>query len=195
MPLRQSLRHGDGDVRVTLVSASVKGSTRARLEGLAILLVAGGYLWEAHNVPDLFQMPGVPGPTTFPYLLGIIFALTGLWLLVSPTDLLARRRQPPAEERAEKPPSPAASLWARLAAQWHFYAMWIAIVGYLALMPSVGFPVATFVLLAVFTFLLGEERWWLVGSLALVVTAVIHLGFGKGLNVRLPLGVLESLLK
>jgi len=177
------------------VSASVKGSTRARLEGLAILLVAGGYLWEAHNVPDLFQMPGVPGPTTFPYLLGIIFALTGLWLLISPADLLARRRQPAAEERAEKPPAPAASLWARLAAQWHFYAMWIAIVGYLALMPSVGFPVATFVLLAVFTFLLGEERWWLVGGLALVATAVIHLGFGKGLNVRLPLGVLESLLK
>jgi hypothetical protein len=177
------------------VSASAKSRTRARLEGLAILLVAGGYLWEGHNVPDLFQMPGVPGPTTFPYLLGIIFALAGLWLLISPADLLARRRQPAAEERAEKPPAPAASLWPRLAAQWHFYAMWIAIVGYLVLMPSVGFPVATFVLLAVFTFLLGEERWWLVGSLALVVTAVIHLGFGKGLNVRLPLGVLESLLK
>ena len=173
----------------------MKGSTRARLEGLAILLVAGGYLWEAHNVPDLFQMPGVPGPTTFPYLLGIIFALTGLWLLISPADLLARRRQPAAKERAEKPPAPAASLSARLAAQWHFYAMWIVIVGYLALMPSVGFPVATFVLLAVFTFLLGEKRWWLVGSLALVVTVVIHLGFGKGLNVRLPLGVLVSLLK
>lgn len=194
-PLQQSLRRGDGDVRVTLVSASAKSRTRARFEGLAILLVAGGYLWEAHNVPDLFQMPGVPGPTTFPYLLGIIFALAGLWLFISPADLLARRRQPAAEERAEKPPAPAASLWARLAAQWHFYAMWIAILGYLALMPSVGFPVATFVLLVVFTFLLGEERWWLVGSLALVVTAVIHLGFGKGLNVRLPLGVLESLLK
>jgi hypothetical protein len=177
------------------VSASAKSRTRARLEGLAILLVAGGYLWEGHNVPDLFQMPGVPGPTTFPYLLGIIFALAGLWLLISPADLLARRRQPAAEERPEKPLAPAASLWPRLAAQWHFYAMWIAIVGYLVLMPSVGFPVATFVLLAVFTFLLGEERWWLVGSLALVVTAVIHLGFGKGLNVRLPLGVLESLLK
>lgn len=177
------------------MSASVKGSTRARLEGLAILLVAGGYLWEAHNVPDLFQMPGVPGPTTFPYLLGIVFALAGLWLLISPADLFAGRRQSAAEERAEKPPAPAASLSARLAAQWHFYAMWIVIVGYLALMPFVGFPVATFVLLAVFMFLLGEERWWLVGGLALAVTLVIHLGFGKGLNVRLPLGVLESLLK
>ena len=73
--------------------------------------------------------------------------------------------------------------------------MWIVVVGYLAFMPFVGFPVATFVLLAVFTFLLGEARWWVVVGLALVVTTVIHLGFAKGLNVRLPLGVLESLLK
>jgi putative tricarboxylic transport membrane protein len=162
---------------------------------LAILLVAGGYLWEAHNVPDLFQMPGVPGPTTFPYLLGIIFAFAGLWLLVSPADLLAHRRQPAAEGRAEERPIPATGLWTRLTTDWHFYTMWIVVVGYLAFMPFVGFPVATFVLLVVFTFLLGEKRWWVVLGLALVVTTVIHLGFAKGLNVRLPLGVLESLLK
>ena len=177
------------------MSAIGKTKIRARAEGLAILLVAAGYLWEAHNVPDLFQMPGVPGPTTFPYLLGIVFALAGLWLLVSPADLLAGRRQPAAEERAEERPAPTAGFWARLAAEWHFYTMWAVIVGYLAFMPFVGFPVATFILLAAFTVLLGEERWWLVGGLALVVTAVIHLGFARGLNVRLPLGLLESLLK
>ena len=192
---QRSPRRRDGDVRVTLVSASVKSSTRTRLEGLAILLVAGGYLWEAHNVPDLFQMPGVPGPTTFPYLLGIVFAVAGLWLLASPADLLARRRQPATEGRAEERPTPSKSFGARLAAEWHFYTMWAVVVGYLAFMPFVGFPVATFVLLVVFTFLLGEERWWVVLGLALVVTTVIHLGFAKGLNVRLPLGVLESLLK
>jgi hypothetical protein len=177
------------------VSASVKGNTRTRFEGLAILLVALGYLWEAHNVPDLYQMPGVPGPTTFPYLLGIVFALTGLWLLVSTTGLLARRQQLATGERAEERSAPPKSFGARLAAEWHFYTMWVVVVGYLAFMPFVGFPVATFVLLVVFTFLLGEKRWWVVLGLAIVVTTVIHLGFAKGLNVRLPLGVLESLLK
>jgi len=49
------------------------GATRSRLEGLAILLVALGYIWEARNVPDFYHMPGVPGPTTFPYILGIVF--------------------------------------------------------------------------------------------------------------------------
>ncbi len=177
------------------MSAIAKRNTRARAEGVVILLVAAGYLWEAHNVPDLFQTPGVPGPTTFPYLLGIVFALAGLWLFVSPADLLARRRQPAPEEGAEKRAAPARSVREHLVAEWHFYTMWATIVGYLVLMPFVGFPLATLLLLAGFTFLLGERRWWFVGGLALVVTAAIHLGFAKGLNVRLPLGVLESLLK
>jgi putative tricarboxylic transport membrane protein len=158
--------------------------TRTRMEGLVILLVAGAYIWEAHNVPDLYQMPGVPGPTTFPYILGIVFGLAGLWFLVSPGE--AGPRQPAAA---------ALGLWSRLRADWHFYAMWSVILGYLAFMPVVGFPVATFVLLAAFTSLLGEKRWWVVLGLAVGITLAIHFGFARGLNVRLPLGVLEPLLK
>ena len=80
--------------RMAAVGMISKATRRGRLEGLAILLVAAGYLWEAHNVPDLYHMPGVPGPTTFPYILGIVFALSGLWLLLSPVELLARLRRP-----------------------------------------------------------------------------------------------------
>jgi hypothetical protein len=166
------------------VSTIKQWITRTRTEGLVILLVAGVYIWEAHNVPDLFQMPGVPGPTTFPYLLGVVFGLTGLWFLVSPDDASGRR-----------PVVAGQSLWHRLREDWHFYLMWVVVLGYLGLMPVVGFPVATFVLLAVFTFLLGERRWWVNLGLAVGITLVIHLGFARGLNVRLPLGVLESLLK
>jgi putative tricarboxylic transport membrane protein len=172
------------------------GATRSRLEGLAIMLVALGYLWEAHNVPDLYHVPGVPGPTTFPYILGIVFALTGLWLLLSPADLLARRRQA-AEQggEAEAPPRATGSVVQWVAGNWHFYAMWAVILGYLLVMPSLGFPAATFGLLAAFVFLLGERRWWVVLGLALVATTLIYLGFARGLNVRLPLGVLSSLAR
>ncbi len=166
------------------MSSITQRITRARLEGLAILAVAVMYIWEAHNVPDLYHMPGVPGPTTFPYLLGIVFGLVGLWLLLAPG-----RTTRSAEPRL------AGSFWRGLGENWHFYAMWVVILGYLALMPVVGFPVGTFVLLAAFTTLLGERRWWLVLGLALGGTLVIHLGFAGGLNVRLPLGVLEPLLK
>lgn len=181
---------------MTAVRVIAEGRTRSRLEGLAIILVALGYLWEAHNIPDFYHMPGVPGPTTFPYILGVVFALSGLWLLLSPADLLARFRGPEREGGEAAPPPRAAGGLARwIAGNWHFYAMWAVILGYLLVMPSLGFPVATVVLLAVFVYLLGERRWWIIVGLALVATALIYLGFARGLNVRLPLGVLASLAK
>ena len=181
---------------MTAVRVIAEGRTRSRLEGLAILLVALGYLWEAHNVPDFYHMPGVPGPTTFPYILGIVFALSGLWLLLSPADLLARFRRPEREGSEDAPPPrTAGNLLRWIVGNWHFYAMWVVILGYLVLMPSLGFPVATVLLLAAFVSLLGERRWWIIVGLALVATVLIYLGFARGLNVRLPLGVLASLVK
>jgi 4-amino-4-deoxy-L-arabinose transferase-like glycosyltransferase len=58
-----------------------------------------------------------------------------------------------------------------------------------------GWPVATAVLIAVFVFLLGEKRWSVILGMALAATILIYVGFKMGLNVRLPLGVLESLFK
>ena len=172
--------------------------TRTRVEGLAILLVAAGYLWEAQNVSDNFQMPGVPGPTAFPDLLGVVFGLAGLWLLISPDKWLGKQKiaavdEDDEEEQPEPPASSGAGFWRRLAGSWHFYAMWAVVLGYLLLMPWLGFPLATAVLLATFFLLLGETRWPVVLGLALAVTLVIYAGFALGLNVRLPLGVLAPL--
>jgi hypothetical protein len=169
--------------------------TRTRVEGLVILLVALGYLWEAHNVPEFYQMPGVPGPTTFPYLLGVVFAACGAWLLISPKDLMervakAKNAATPAPDDAAEPDQ---GLFARIAAEWHLIAMWAVIIAYLWFMPDVGFPLATFVLLVVFFYLLGETRWFFNLGLALASTVVIYVIFKVGLNVRLPLGVLEFL--
>ena len=129
--------------------------TRTRVEGLVIFLVAAGYLWEAHNVPEFYQIPGVPGPTTFPRLLGIVFALCGLWLLASPQEWAARRRGAARPGAA----APAPGTWVSgLTGDWHFYTMWAVILGYLWFMPDLGFPVSTFILLVVFIALLGERR-------------------------------------
>ena len=73
-------------------------TTRTRVEGLVIMLVAAGYLWEANNVPEFYQLPDAPGPTTFPYLLGIVFALVGLWLL----DFSHRPDRPPSSSRRQR---------------------------------------------------------------------------------------------
>ena len=172
--------------------------TRTRVEGLVILLVALGYLWEAHNVPEFYQLPGVPGPTTFPRLLGIVFALAGLWLLVSPRELKVWKKAAGAPAAEETPgPAPAAGrgLLRRIAADWHFYVMWAVILAYLWAMPDLGFPLATFLLLVAFIFLLGEPRWHVVLGLAAAATILIYVSFRMGLNVRLPLGILEAWFK
>jgi putative tricarboxylic transport membrane protein len=169
--------------------------TRTRVEGLVILLVALAYLWEAHNVPEFYQIPGVPGPTTFPYILGLIFAACGVWLLVSPKDLLERlakaKQVTPAASAATSAPRP--GLFARITSEWHLAAMWVVIIIYLWFMPDLGFPLATLALLVTFFYLLGETRWLIVLGLALVSTVVIYVLFKMGLNVRLPLGVLDFL--
>jgi putative tricarboxylic transport membrane protein len=169
--------------------------TRTRVEGLVILLVALAYLWEAHNVPEFYQIPGVPGPTTFPYLLGLIFAACGAWLLVSPKDLLdylAKAKENAGRHHAATSTT-GPGLFTRITAEWHLVAMWAVIIVYLWFMPDLGFPLSTFVLLVTFFYLLGETRWLFVVGLALVSTVVIYVLFKMGLNVRLPLGVLDFL--
>lgn len=172
--------------------AHAKIVTRARVEGLVITALAGGYLLESRNIPALFQSPGVPGPAAFPTLVGTIFALGGLWRLV--------RGASPAEAGAAKPEeAPAAAerggVLAALGRGWRFYALWAAILAFLALMPIVGFPVSAAVVLAALFVLLGETRpQWVIG-LSLAAPAIMYFGFVKGLGVRLPLGVLEALVK
>jgi putative tricarboxylic transport membrane protein len=170
--------------------------TRTRVEGLVIFLVAMAYLWEAHNVPEFYQIPGVPGPTTFPYLLGLVFAGCGLWLFVSPKDLmqqLAEFRQD-AQATTAAPQEPQPGLLTRIAAEWHLVAMWVVIIAYLWFMPDLGFPLTTLLLLLIFFRLLGETRWHIVVGLAVASTLVIYVLFKTGLNVRLPLGVLDFLI-
>jgi putative tricarboxylic transport membrane protein len=162
--------------------------TRARLEGLVILALALGYLWQARSIPSLYQMPGVPGPTAFPTLVGLVLAACGAWRLVRG----AGRGEPAAEEPAA---APAAGGGGFLAGGGRFYAMWAVLLGYLALMPVLGFPVATVPALAILFVLLGERRLAVAAGLSLAATAVLHLGFAKGLGVQLPLGVLGSLVK
>jgi hypothetical protein len=170
--------------------------TRARIEGLVIVLVALGYLWETQRIPELFQMPGVPGPTAFPTLIGLIFGAAGLWRLIG----LRREPAPEAEQgrahgdgSVEPSPRGAGSRW--LAADGRFYAMWAVLLAYLGLMPFLGFPLATPVALAALFALLGERRWGISLGLSLATTIVMYAVFAWGLAVQLPLGLVESLVK
>ena len=126
--------------------------------------------------------------------LGLIFAACGLWLLVSPKELMAqiaKIREARAAPAVAGEPSP--DFLTRITSEWHLVAMWAVIIAYLWFMPDLGFPLSTFLLLTVFFWLLGETRWMVVLGLALTSTVVIYVLFKMGLNVRLPLGVLDFL--
>ncbi|WP_242370876.1 tripartite tricarboxylate transporter TctB family protein [Anaeromyxobacter sp. SG26] len=171
--------------------------TRARLEGLVITLVALGYIWQVRNIPALFQMPGVPGPAAFPTLLGFALGVVGVWRLLRGAP--AEEQAPDGEDVVEVRREAAAGVGARargwLAAHGRFCGLWIVVLGYFVFMPELGFPLGSALALAAMGRLLGERRWPVVVGGAVVVTAVLHLAFAKGLGVRLPLGVLSFLGK
>ncbi len=162
--------------------------TRARAEGLVILLVALGYLHEARGIPALFQSPGVPGPAAFPTLLGVALGLAGLFRLV-----FGGKDDAAGDADAPDTAPPPAGVRRWLSAHGRFYALWAVILGFLALMPYAGFPLAAAIALTLMFRLLGERRWAVAAGLSVATTAVLFVAFAYGLGVRLPLGVLALL--
>ena len=162
--------------------------TRERVEGFVILAVSLGYLAETRSIPSLYQMPGVPGPSAFPTLVGLALAASGLWRMA-----LGGGRSEAAPEVPEAAPARSPGGW--LSRGWRFYAMWAVIAAYLVLMPELGFPLASVAALAALFALLGERRVAVAAGLSLSATGVMYLGFAKGLGVHLPLGILEPLVK
>jgi hypothetical protein len=182
-----------GGVREISMSTFLKFMTRARWEGLVILLVACAYLWELTNIPSFFEMPGIPGPMAFPRLLGVVFGVAGLWLLFSKGEGSAPKRPVAVLEKGQKGEGEVQpALWQRLVKDGRFYAMWVVTLGYLILWPILGFPIATFILLVIFFYLMDETRWPVIIGLSLVSTITIYIIFAKGLNVKLGLGLLGS---
>jgi hypothetical protein len=166
--------------------------TRARVEGFVLLALALGYLAHTRSIPSLYQMPGVPGPAAFPGLVGIVLAASGLWRMLrgaGKAEAEAERGAEPAEPAVSRS---GAAAW--LARHGRFVALWAVILAYLAFMPEIGFPIATFAALSALFALLGERRVAVVAGLSLATTVVLYLGFAKGLGVRLPVGVLERLV-
>lgn len=167
--------------------------TRARVEGFVLLALALGYLAHTRSIPSLYQMPGVPGPAAFPALVGIVLAASGLWrMLRGAGKAEAERGAEPAEPAEPAVSRAGAAAW--LARHGRFVALWAVILAYLAFMPEIGFPIATFAALSALFALLGERRVAVVAGLSLATTVVLYLGFAKGLGVRLPVGVLERLV-
>jgi len=155
-----------------------------RLEALVILVAVAAYIWEGLKIPAYYSFPGVPGPTVFPFILGTAMAAAALWLIILPGRPAKAKKEP--SETGGRP---------GLRENWRFYLMWALLIAYLLLLPRLGFIICSAVLLAVFFFLLGEKRWYLGISIAVVFSLGIYFLFDKVLQINLPMGILEALLR
>ena len=146
-------------------------------DGIAGLVCLGGSLWFLALTRGLPHPALVPiGPGFYPrILLGILVVLSAA-LVVS--DLLNRRRAAAAPTR------------------YRLVILAFAIfAAYVALMPVLGYRVATFLFVGALQATLEPPRgarWWLVLAVALATTLVTYYIFERYLSVLLPRGRLTG---
>jgi putative tricarboxylic transport membrane protein len=148
----------------------------AGLIGLAISLLL---------LPQAFGLPKLPivpvGPGFYPTIVLVFLGTTSAILLVQ--DVLAQRRAGPAA--AETPPAPPRAYGLVAAA-------FIVVAGYIALLPLVGFRLATVLFVGAFQYLLEPpkttQQWILLTAIAIATSVVAYLVFERYLLVLLPRG-------
>ena len=122
-------------------------------------------------------LPNTPDPSFFPWINTAIILALSVWLLAR-----ALRRPAPA-------PTPIGTGQDRRAV-WAL----IAFVAYLAVMPGLGFILATAPFFAVMMVLFGERRPIWVGGGAVCATVLLYTLFRYGFGVILPRGLLAGIV-
>ncbi|MDD2882279.1 MAG: tripartite tricarboxylate transporter TctB family protein [Rhodoferax sp.] len=153
---------------------------KKRLEfflGLTMLLVGLGYLWATTNIPR--KHDGIDA-SFVPYILGSLCSFLGVLQLLAAVRLKAAAATDASTSKADY-----ATLWKTLA----------LIVGYVALLSWVGFPIMTVVYLMAQFYVLTpadqKPRWVLYATVAVVTSAVVYLLFRHAFDLILPLGWLD----
>ncbi len=147
-------------------------------DGIAGLVCLGGSLWFLALTRGLPHPALVPiGPAFYPRILLMITALLGAALLVS--DFVRRR--------GAARPAPT---------RYGFVLLTFVVVGaYVAVLPSLGYRVATFLFVGALQAALERplrRRWGLVLAVALVTTLATYYVFEGYLSVLLPRGRLTG---
>jgi putative tricarboxylic transport membrane protein len=104
--------------------------------GVVIFVIAALYTWQAGNYAITFG--DVLGPTVFPVIVGIPMMILSASLVVFPTGQVDW----PAPQR-----------------MWRQAGALVVLVGYTMLLKPLGFPLATFALIALIGMILGGAPW------------------------------------
>ena len=156
------------------------GRDRWSAAGLALLAI--GYLLAARRYP--LDTLATPGPGVVPLGSGLALLALAVWLFVVAEAARPARAEGglfKARAAGTRPTEPAPSR-----ARWSPVVLAVALVLYAALLPRLGFVVASFALVVVASRLMGAPGWWRPALLALSVTGVGYLLFARWLGVPLP---------
>ncbi len=148
---------------------------RNLIAALVLLALGAGYGVLTSQLP-VRSLPDTPGPPFFPWINTIVILALSALLLVQGL----RGADEPAPAKTE----------GRQRAIW---ALGVFIV-YLAILPGLGFILATAPFFAALMVLFGETRALRVAGGAIVVTGVLYLLFRHGFGVFLPTGVLKGIV-
>ena len=144
--------------------------------GLIMLFVGLAYLWATTAIPrkDCIDVSFVP------YVLGSMCSLLGVFQLLAAAKLKATSGS--SDDTAQVDYATVAKTVG-------------LIVGYVALLSSVGFPIMTMVYLMAQLYVLTptdqKPRWVLYATVAVVTAAAVYLLFRNAFDLMLPLGMLD----
>ena len=162
--------------------------SRDRWSALGLALLAIGYLIAGHRYP--LDTLATPGPGVVPMVAGLALLGVAIWLFIVAGSASPARSAGGLPETGVAPERPIKLSESGVAPQRPInrsaLALCAALVLYAALLPRVGFVVASFALVVVASRLMGLPGWWRPAALALGVIAASHLLFARWLGVPLP---------
>ncbi len=154
-------------------------------DGIAGLIGLAVSLFLLPHALGLPRLPIVPiGPGFYPTLVLAFLAATCALLVVQ--DALAQRRPAAAATEAQTVPAGPPRAYGLVAAAF------VTVAAYIALLPLLGFRIATALFVAAFQLVLERpatlRQWLLLAAVALATSAVTYLVFELYLTVLLPRG-------
>ena len=122
-------------------------------------------------------LPNTPDPSFFPWINTVIILVLSVLLLVG--SLWQSLPEKPSRDSSRQ----RLAVWAL-----------VAFFGYLVVMPSLGFVLATVPFFAVMMVLFGENRPLWIGGGTIGATGVLYMLFRHGFGVFLPRGLLAGII-
>lgn len=117
-----------------------------------------------------------PGPGFFPFYLGVILSLTSFVLLAR--SLIVMRARSGISSQESRQPLRRVKVWVTL----------LAMVGYAFALDSLGFLLATFLLILFLNKVIEPRRWWVAVAASFATTVAAYALF-RLLDVRFPDGL------